>query len=139
MSHDVRALTADGVVFVDDAVVLLERNHPPDEGSWVLPGGFVEPEETAATAAAREVEEETGMAVEPTAFVGLFDAPDRDPRHTASAAYVCEPVDPDATPEAREEATKVGTFDPRDPPELGFDHADVLAAALDVREDRPPR
>ena len=133
MSHDVRALTADGVVLVDDAVVLLERDHPPEEGSWVLPGGFVEPDERAATAAAREVEEEVGMAVEPTAFVGLFDAPGRDPRHTASAAYVCEPVDPAATPEAREEATRVGTFDPENPPELGFDHAEILDAALDAR------
>lgn len=135
MYHDVRALTADGVVFVDDEVVLLERNHPPDEGSWVLPGGFVEPDERAATAAAREVEEEIGMAVEPTAFVGLFDAPERDPRHTASAAYLCEPVDPAATPEAREEAHDVGTFDPRNPPAFGFDHDAILAAALDIRED----
>ncbi|WP_323676038.1 NUDIX domain-containing protein [Halorubellus sp. PRR65] len=135
MSHDVRALTADGVVLVDDEVVLLERNHSPDEGSWVLPGGFVEPDETAATAAAREVEEEIGMAVDTVGFVGLFDAPDRDPRHTATAAYVCEPVDATATPEAREEATRVDTFDPRDPPELGFDHADVLDAALDAEFD----
>lgn len=133
MTTDVRALTADGVVFVDDEVVLLERNHEPYEGSWVLPGGFVEPEERAATAAAREVAEEIGMRVEPTAFVGLFDAPDRDPRHTASAAFVCEPLESDATPSAREEATRVATFDPDDPPELGFDHADVLDAALDVR------
>lgn len=135
MDHDVRALTADGVVLVDHGVVLLERSHPPDEGSWVLPGGFVEPDETAAAAAAREVEEETGLAVEPASFVGLFDAPDRDPRHTASAAYVCEPVDPDATPEAREEASRVDTFDPRDPPELGFDHAVILAAAVDAHHD----
>jgi 8-oxo-dGTP diphosphatase len=135
MSHDVRALTADGVVFVDDAVVLLERNHEPYEGSWVLPGGFVEPDEAAATAAAREVQEEVGMAVEPTAFVGLFDAPDRDPRHTASAAYVCEAVDADATPEALEEAYQVGAFDPADPPALGFDHAEILAAAVDVHAD----
>jgi 8-oxo-dGTP diphosphatase len=133
MSEDVRALTADGVVFVDDEVVLLERDHPPDEGAWVLPGGFVEPTERANTAAVREVEEEIGLRVEPTAFVGLFDAPDRDPRHTASAAFVCEPLGEDATPEPRQEAVRVDTFDPADPPELGFDHADILAAALDVR------
>jgi 8-oxo-dGTP diphosphatase len=133
MSHDVRALTTDGVVFVDDEVVLLERNHPPEEGSWVLPGGFVEPNERAATAAAREVEEETGLRVEPTLFVGLFDAPDRDPRGTASAAFVCEPLDDDATPEPRREAARVQTVDPANPPPLGFDHAAILAAALDVR------
>jgi len=133
MTRDARALTADGVVFVDDEVVLLERNHAPYEGSWVLPGGFVEPDERAATAAAREVMEETGLRVQPTAFVGLFDAPDRDPRHTTSAAFVCEPFDDDATPRPLAEASRVGTFDPTDPPALGFDHADVLDAALDVR------
>jgi 8-oxo-dGTP diphosphatase len=133
MARDVRALTADGVVFVDDEVVLLERNHPPDEGSWVLPGGFVEPNERAATAAAREVQEEIGLRVEPTAFVGLFDAVDRDPRGTASAAFVCETLGDDETLEPRQEAARVQTVDPTDPPELGFDHADILAAALDVR------
>lgn len=133
MGHDVRALTTDGVVLVDDDVVLLERNHPPCEGSWVLPGGFVEPNERAATAAAREVEEEIGVRVEPTAFVGLFDAVDRDPRGTASAAFLCKPLDDDVTPNPRQEAVRVQTFDPTDPPELGFDHADILAAALDVR------
>lgn len=117
----------------DDDVVLLERNHPPEDGSWVLPGGFVEPNERAATAAAREVEEEIGLRVEPTAFVGLFDAPDRDPRGTASAAFLCEPLEDDPTPEPRQEAVRVQTFDPTDPPGLGFDHADILAAALDVR------
>ena len=133
MDHDVRALTADGVVFVDDDVVLLERNHPPEEGSWVLPGGFVEPHERAATAAAREVEEEIGLRVEPTAFVGLFDAPDRDPRGTASAAFVCEPLGDDPTPKPHQEAVRVQSVDPTDPPTLGFDHADILAAAVDVR------
>jgi len=131
MDHDVRALTADGVVFVDGDVVLLERDHPPEEGSWVLPGGFVEPHERAATAAAREVQEEVGLRVEPTAFVGLFDAPDRDPRGTASAAFRCEPLGDDVAPNPREEAVRVRTFDPADPPELGFDHDEILAAALD--------
>jgi len=131
MDRDVRALTADGVVFVDGDVVLLERNHPPEEGSWVLPGGFVEPHERAATAAAREVEEEIGLRVEPTAFVGLFDAADRDPRGTVSAAFRCDPLGDDVTPTPREEAVRVRTFDPTDPPELGFDHDEILAAALD--------
>lgn len=136
MSQDVRPLAADGVVFADDEVVLLERNHPPAEGSWVLPGGFVEPDERAATAAAREVLEETGLEVEPTAFVGLFDAPDRDPRGSVSAAFVCEPFDDDPTPHALAEVSSVGTFDPADPPALGFDHDVILEAARDVRSSQ---
>lgn len=34
-----------------------------------------------------------------------------------------------------DEAHQVGTFDPADPPALGFDHDDVLAAALDAIRD----
>lgn len=127
---DVRALAADGVVLHDGGVVLLERNHPPHEGSWVLPGGFVEPDETAAEACAREVREEIGLRVRPVQFVGLYDDPARDERRTVSAAYLCLPRD-DAEPEPREEARSVRTFDPDDLPDLGFDHARILADALD--------
>lgn len=125
----VRALATDGVVFLDGAVVLLERDHPPHEGEWVLPGGLVEPDERAVTACRREVREELGLAVEPVAFLGLYDDPDRDERGTVSAAYHCVPADPDQTPRARAEARAVETFDPADPPAMGFDHARIVADA----------
>lgn len=128
---DVRALAADGVVVADGEVVLLERNHPPHEGAWVLPGGMVEPGERAATACEREVREEVGIDVEVRAFVSLFDEPGRDPRRNVSAAYLCEPVDADASPVACEEARAVRTAPPADLPEMGFDHADIVAAAFE--------
>lgn len=129
---DVRALATDGVVLVDGEVVLLERNHPPHEGAWVLPGGLVEPEETAAEACAREVREEVGLHVRPVQFVGLYDDPNRDDRGNASAAYLCVPRE-EGEPEPREEAARVRTVDPDDVVDLdvGFDHARILADALD--------
>lgn len=45
-------------------LLLIRRGHPPAEGMWSLPGGRIEPGETAAEAAAREVLEETGLEVE---------------------------------------------------------------------------
>jgi len=60
---EVRALTTDAVVELDGDVLLLERNHPPFEGSWVLPGGLVERNETAREACARETKEEVGLDV----------------------------------------------------------------------------
>jgi len=72
------------VVVVDDAKrVLMMRRHRfiIDRWVWELPGGYVDPDEEPATAAAREVEEETGWrprAVEPLAtfqpMIGSADA-----------------------------------------------------------------
>lgn len=125
-----RALATDAVVVVDGDVVLLERDHSPYEGTWVLPGGMVERGETAATACEREVREEVGLAVKVEHFVGLYDAPERDPRGNVSAAYHCRPVG-GGTPEPREEARAVEVFPPDALPEMGFDHATIVADAFD--------
>lgn len=45
-------------------VLLGKRNKDPQRGSWVLPGGKIHAFETIAQAAARELEEETGLKVE---------------------------------------------------------------------------
>jgi 8-oxo-dGTP diphosphatase len=125
----IRALATDAVVVLDEAVVLLERAHAPFEGKWALPGGFVDPDETAREACVREVAEEVGLDVAVTEFVGLYDDPDRDERGTVSAAYRCEPVS-DERPTPREEARQVRTFDPADLPEMGFDHEQIVNDTL---------
>jgi 8-oxo-dGTP diphosphatase len=127
--HGVRTLAADGAVLVDGEVVLLRRDHPPFEGTWVLPGGMVERGERAATACVREVEEETGLDVRVVEFLGLYDAPDRDPRGVVSAGYLCRAVG-DGDPEPRDEADAIGTFPPEDMPETGFDHREIVADAV---------
>lgn len=49
----------------DHSVLLIERGRPPSEGTWALPGGHIEANEPPAHAAARELEEENGLAVDP--------------------------------------------------------------------------
>jgi 8-oxo-dGTP diphosphatase len=127
---EVRAFATDGVVLLDGEVLLMERDHDPYEGDWVLPGGLVERDETAASACAREVREEVGLAVAPLSFVGLYDAPGRDERGNVSAAYLCRPTDAGQSPEPRAEARRVETFDPTDLPEMGFDHAAIVGDAV---------
>lgn len=51
-------------------LLLIRRGHAPSRGRWSLPGGRVEPGETAEQALAREMTEETGLVVEVGDFVG---------------------------------------------------------------------
>ena len=45
-------------------ILLGQRNKDPQRGSWVIPGGKIHAFESIAQAAAREIEEETGLSVE---------------------------------------------------------------------------
>jgi 8-oxo-dGTP diphosphatase len=51
-------------------LLLVRRGREPGRGLWSLPGGRVEPGETATAAVVREVREETGLDVVPGALVG---------------------------------------------------------------------
>ena len=57
---------AAGAVITDaqGRVLLVLRGHDPQKGRWSIPGGSVEPGETLAEAAQREVLEETGLHVQ---------------------------------------------------------------------------
>jgi hypothetical protein len=46
-----------------------------DTGDWELPGGHVDPGESAADAAIRETAEESGMTIEVTGLVGIYPLP----------------------------------------------------------------
>jgi acetyl-CoA carboxylase carboxyl transferase subunit beta len=61
----VRTVLAAGAVVRDAAgrLLLVRRGTDPEAGRWTLPGGRVEPGESPAEAAAREVTEETGLVV----------------------------------------------------------------------------
>lgn len=59
-------------------VLLVRRSTEPLAGSWSLPGGAIELGETAREACAREVLEETGLAVRTLAEVETFDIILRD-------------------------------------------------------------
>ena len=51
-------------VFKGDTVLLVQRARAPFRGLWSLPGGSIEPGESAREAALRELKEETGITAE---------------------------------------------------------------------------
>jgi 8-oxo-dGTP diphosphatase len=66
------------LVWRGDRVLLVRRARPPRAGDWSIPGGAVEVGEGVFDAAVREVREETGLTVDPTAIVTVVDAVTRD-------------------------------------------------------------
>jgi 8-oxo-dGTP diphosphatase len=66
-------LGASAVVFHNGMVLLIKRGKSPGKGLWSLPGGKVEFGETLREAAAREVLEETGIAVQVENLVGNYE------------------------------------------------------------------
>jgi ADP-ribose pyrophosphatase YjhB (NUDIX family) len=66
-------LAVGAIAVADDALLMVKRGTPPDEGLWSVPGGRVEAGETLATAVVREVAEETGLAVVCDRFVGFAE------------------------------------------------------------------
>lgn len=61
--HNIAAAVA--IVFTfEDKILFAVRNIDPDKGKLDLPGGFIDPNETAEVAACREIEEELGIAIQ---------------------------------------------------------------------------
>jgi len=65
-------------IMPDGSVVLMQRQ---DSGLWAFPGGLVDWGEDLATAAQRELAEETSLAIARLGrLVGVYSAPHRDQR-----------------------------------------------------------
>jgi 8-oxo-dGTP diphosphatase len=121
-------------------VLLIRRGTAPLLGEWSLPGGLLECGETLREAVAREAFEETGLVVEPTEMLGVYERIIRgDSRrgddgrgheirdnavgvryHYVLIDFLCWPVSGDL--KAGSDAADVRWFTPEELPALNLAH-----------------
>ena len=129
------SVTADVIIFTlrsgDLQVLLIRRKNPPFQGVWAIPGGFVDLEESLEEAALRELEEETGVRDVYLEQLFTFGDLGRDPRgRTITVAYFALVPATAIHPRAGDDATEARWWSMYHLPPLAFDHADILAYAL---------
>lgn len=115
-------LTVDVIVETAGGIVLVERKNEPR--GWALPGGFVDYGERPEDAARREVEEETGLRATLIELLGVYGAPDRDPRqHNVSIVFVGTAQ---GAPRGGDDAESARVFALDAVPALCFDHDRIV-------------
>jgi 8-oxo-dGTP diphosphatase len=70
------------------ALLLVRRGKQPRLGQWSIPGGRIEPGETQHEAIAREVREETGIAIELGPLIDIVDMIERDSAGAVTSHYL---------------------------------------------------
>jgi 8-oxo-dGTP diphosphatase len=129
MRHKQLALAVDAVVFdAHGRLLLIRRKFPPFKGRHALPGGLVEVGETVEAAAARELEEETGLKPKSLCLIGVYSDPKRDPRrHSVSVAFLMQAGD--GVPRAGDDAAAAEFVTDWRTKKLAFDHNKIVADA----------
>lgn len=125
-------------------LLLIQRDNPPFEGKWALPGGFIGLDESLEDSARRKLKEETGLDHIPIEQLYTFGDVNRDPRtRVISVAYFALVPQKLLRPAAEASAKTTtwaeltlpqdGAWDQLqvgDGLELAFDHNRMIAAAL---------
>ena len=111
------SVTVDMLIFAVDKsgenrrLLLIKRKNHPYLGCWALPGGFVEMKEALREAAARELEEETGVKGMRLEQLYTFGEVERDPRtRIISVAYMAVVEDEELSVQAGDDAAEAAWF-----------------------------
>jgi ADP-ribose pyrophosphatase YjhB (NUDIX family) len=92
--HNIAAAVA--IIFTyEDKILFTERNVDPDKGKLDLPGGFIDPNETAEEAACREISEELGLTITSSDLTYITTSPNNYlyknvPYRTMDIFYECQ-------------------------------------------------
>jgi ADP-ribose pyrophosphatase YjhB (NUDIX family) len=128
-----------GAVIIEESrVLLIRRGQPPLLGEWSLPGGVLECGETLREAVAREAREETGLLVETSEMLGVYERVIRDDEkrvryHYVLIDFLCCAVGGDL--KAGSDAADVRWFTSDELPalNLAYDANDVVLKGLALR------
>jgi ADP-ribose pyrophosphatase YjhB (NUDIX family) len=119
------------VVDHEGRLVLVRRGHEPRMGLWSFPSGYVDAGEVLEEAAAREVEEETGLVVRIERLLGVYSS--RGER-TIFVAYGGSVVGGEQR--VGEECLEVAAFPLDSLPELAFPHDAAIVEAWSAGQGR---
>ncbi len=129
------SVTADGIVTRGNELLLIRRGSEPFKGSYALPGGFLNYGERLEDCVVREVQEETGLKTSIVDLVGVYSAPDRDPRgHFVTAVFHLQPIS--GTARAGDDASSAEWIHVDRLPKLAFDHGKIIQDFLAKRRTR---
>jgi 8-oxo-dGTP diphosphatase len=119
-------------------LLLVNRKREPFKGKWCLPGGFVNLDEELETAAARELEEETGLAGVRLEQIHAFGGVGRDPRgRVITVTFMGIMRKGQKSIKAGDDAAKAKWFDiGKLPKDLAFDHNEVVRFAIEKLKKR---
>jgi 8-oxo-dGTP diphosphatase len=76
----------------ENRIVLVKRGVPPSKGSWALPSGFMEIDETPEQACLRELKEETNIEGKIMRLIGVYTEQTRMYKSVLSVAYEVRPL-----------------------------------------------
>lgn len=128
-----RDTVVDLVIQAEGHVLLVFRARDPQAGSWALPGGYVDWDETVEEAAVREAAEEAGLSisVEDIAFVNYYSEPTgRQNVKLAFSTTIPRRIAIDDLSKQDTEVAKLKWWPIDDLPQLAFNHVTIVAQAI---------
>lgn len=133
--HQPISLATDCVIFGFDGgelkLLLTEREKEPFRNKWALPGGFVFAEETTEACARRILLEKAGVGEVFIEQLYTFSKVDRDPRERiVSVTYYALVNKREYGLIAGRDTLRADWFEISQLPDLAFDHADIVAMAV---------
>ena len=129
--------TAGAIVLRDGRALLARRALDPGRGKWDIPGGFLEPDELPEAGAIRELREETGLTITPTALLGFYldDHPYGDPADNEKVLIIYFLAAATGDPQPADDIDGIAWFAPHElpaPTDLAFPH--LIQALADLRQ-----
>lgn len=122
---------------MDGGLLMVKRGHPPHEGRWALPSGYIEADESSEQAAVRECREETGLDTEILELFGVDSFPEGSLDSGIIIFYRARPVG--GTLKAGDDAADARVFELQDlPQDIPFrTHREVVSRWAAVQKAAP--